>query len=113
MIADEMSFLRHAYDKLRVSLDQIVEHEKCAGRVVLFQNVEDPFHVPVFIARVKGEINDLFIGVLPEKNAAVLSHKRHLRIDCRADVVFLSFAIPALRRSRRGGGGEQDKKSEH
>ena len=113
MIADEMAFLRHAYNKLRVSLNQIVEHEKRAGRVVLFQNVEDPFHVPVFIAGVKGEIDALFLGVFPEKNTAVFGYKRHLRLDGRADVIFLSFAIPALRRSRRGGRGEQHKKSEH
>ena len=52
---------RRSFSSAFLRFTEIYE-EKGGGRLMLFQSVQDRRRVPVFISRVKGEVNDLFPG---------------------------------------------------
>ena len=95
MIANEMSFLRHALHKFGISADEIVQHKKCSRRIVLFQRVKHSLHISVFISRIKRKINDLFLGIVPYKSRLVFFYEFHIRFRLRTLMIFSAHAIPA------------------
>ena len=94
MIADEMPLLCHAYDEVGVAHDEVFENEERACGIVLFQCIEDACHVAVFIAGVEGEVDDLFLRIFAEENAAAFRNIRHLTFRCGTDMILLPLAIP-------------------
>ena len=63
VVAHGVPLLHHAPHQIRV-LIQVVAHQEERGRhLVFFQNIQDFGGAAVFVARVKGQIDDLFFGV--------------------------------------------------
>ena len=71
VIAHDVSLIDHALDNVRGGLDHMAHHEERGGGVVLFQSVQNGLGVAVFIAAVKGQVNDFFAGI-PQIVGAVL-----------------------------------------
>ena len=63
MVSDNVPFLDHAFDKLRIVFNEISHYEKGSRNVVLFQSVQDCRHISVFIAAVKGKVKNLFFRI--------------------------------------------------
>ena len=83
VVAHDVALVRHALHKVGGGFDHVAHHEKGGVSVVLLQRVQDLGRVAVFIAAVKGEVNDFFrgvphiIGVVPGKiRRAGVSHGR-------------------------------------
>ena len=58
-----MPLAQHPPDKVRVLLDVIADDEKRRLHVVLCQRVQDRLRAAVFIARVKGQVDGVFLGL--------------------------------------------------
>ena len=76
----------HSAYQLRIRRHQIFENEKRSGDVLLFQHIEDPRHIAVFVACVKGQIDHAFSfrhgGMrFVDAVAAVFFNILHLRGD--------------------------------
>ena len=56
VVADGMAALRHFLQQRRIGFCKMRKHEKCAGHSLRIQRIHHLFHIPVFIARVEGEI---------------------------------------------------------
>jgi hypothetical protein len=97
MIANEMSLFFHTQDKIGVAVYEVFQNEKRALDLMLFQGVENSFHVAVFVSRVEREINDFFIRIFADKKSVFFFNIRHIRIDARSTAVFFTFTIPILR----------------
>ena len=63
VVAHDVPLRRHAADDVRCRFDHIAHYEEGGGGIVLFQRVQNGFRVAVFIAAVKGQVNDLLAGV--------------------------------------------------
>ena len=87
VIAEQMSLLRHTRNEVGIADDQIFKDEEGTGGAVLFQRVKNTGDVAVFVSRIKGEIDDFFFGILPEKNAAAFGDIRHLAFRRGAGVL--------------------------
>ncbi len=63
MVAHRVPFVHHALDELGVIPNIAANNKKCAGRVVLFQRVEDGRGIAVFVSGVKRQIQALLPGI--------------------------------------------------
>ena len=63
VVAYDVSLRRHAADDVRGGFDHVPHHEEGRRSAVLFQRVQNGLGVAVFVAAVKGEVNDLLAGV--------------------------------------------------
>ena len=66
-----MPFGYHARDQVGIAVDQIFENEEGTGGVVRLERIQNDGNVAVFIAGIKGQINDLFFP-LAKKMPVVL-----------------------------------------
>ena len=64
MVAHGVSFGHHTFDQVGAGLNVVSYQEKCGVDIVLFQGVQDGGGIPVFISRVKGQVNHLILRIL-------------------------------------------------
>ena len=72
MVADGMTLRDHALDQLRILLDIVADEEKRGRNVVLLQGIEDLLRAAVFIARIKGQVDDLFRRIAQKRRVILL-----------------------------------------
>ena len=75
---------------------------------MLFQGVQDLFRVAVFIAAVKGQVDDL-LGRVPQEPGVVLGQVLHRGVAHRGLALVGEGEAPVVgggRNDGRGGGGE-------
>ena len=58
--SDDMTFCRHAFDKIRLVGEKIADDKESRGCLMLLECVKDRRGVAVFIAAVKRQIDDVF-----------------------------------------------------
>ena len=63
VVAYDVSLRRHPADDVRGGFDHVAHHEEGRRSTMLFQRIQNGLGVAVFVAAVKGEINDLLTGV--------------------------------------------------
>ena len=63
MVAHDVSLFDHSLHQIRAGGDKVAYHKEGGGSVMFFQGIQDCGRVSVFIAAVKGEINDFFLCV--------------------------------------------------
>ena len=85
VIADQMTFVFHPFHKRGISGDEIFQNKKRALGVMRLQRIQNPRHVSVFVACVKGQINNLVLGVFSNEKAVFFFDIRHIRISTRTN----------------------------
>ena len=63
MIAHGVAFLDHPFYQIRAGGDEISNHKEGGRGIVFFQCVQDGGCISVFIAAVKGEVNDFLFCI--------------------------------------------------
>ena len=96
VVTNQMPFVFHPSNQLGIPTDEIFQNKECAFGVMRFQRIENARDVSVFISRVKGEINNLFIGIFSYKKAVFFFDIRHGRVNAGTKMFFFPFAIPVL-----------------
>ena len=71
MVAHDVPLFCHAVNDLRCGFYHVADHEECSRGIVLFQHIQNGFGISVFIAAVKGEIDD-FSGIVANVIRAIL-----------------------------------------
>lgn len=75
VVANEVSLVCHAYNKLRIAAYEVFEDEKRSGHLLFFKNIKDFCHISVFITRIEGQIYDLTAVFFANPIAAVFGDK--------------------------------------
>ena len=63
VISDDVALVRHPADQVRRGLEIVSHDKKARRRVVRLQGVQNFRRVPVFISRVKGQVDDVVLCV--------------------------------------------------
>jgi len=63
VITHSVAFLDHSFHQIRAGGDEISNHKESGRGIVLFQCIQDSGCVSVFIAAVKGEVNDFLFCI--------------------------------------------------
>ena len=100
VVAYDVSLRRHPADDVRGGFDHVAHHEEGRWSAVLFQRVQNGLGVAVFVAAVKGEINDLLTGV-PHIPGVILGEKVRCGIANGGFVLCGKGQPPVI-----GGGGD-------
>ena len=74
VVAHNVSFFGHAADNVRRGFDHMPHHKERRRGAVLFQRIQNGLRVAVFVAAVKGEI-DNFLADVPYIPRVVLGQK--------------------------------------
>ena len=100
VVAYDVSLRRHPTDDVRGGFDHVAYHEESRRSAVLFQRVQNDLGVAVFVAAVKGEINNLLTGV-PYIPGVILGEKVRCGIADGCFVLRREGQSPVI-----GGGGD-------
>ena len=63
VVAYDVAFVHHTPHQISILLDVIAYQKKSRRGVVLFQYIQNLFRCTIFVAGIKGEIDDFLIGV--------------------------------------------------
>ena len=104
MVAYDVTLLDHAADDVWSRFHHVAYHEEGGGGVVFLQCVQNLFRVAVFVAAVKGQIDDLLRGV-SQVTGVVLSQILGCGVADGSLSLCLKRQSPVRGRSRNGGIG--------
>ena len=71
VVSYDVPFFCHAANNFRCRFNHIPDYEECRRGIVLFQRIQNRFGVSVFVAAVKGEVDD-FPGSITHVKRVIL-----------------------------------------